>query len=533
MALTSAEVRRYTTRAGLSRTEGGTMALISEVYNTVFAALVLVVMAGAIVINLRASMGSGSISLNGSALTASHPGISALDAGATLMLTLAAALMSVEASVGPVIMTRPQTVWWLGLPLDRRGFIQPGFLRSMVWPLAGAVLVTVPLALGAVDPTAFGSSGGSVGSVAAAVGTSIGLALCIYGVATLAQIRGKSSLVRSVAGTAMIAAPLLLAADALLAASGTKIPWTWPLYLPTGWPLLAASGAVWPLLVALLGIAALWLAFRQLPALTTNALKDSAATGSHVAGSVLSMDSTELSRALSSADGSHSRAGKSLLPRRGMSPAAALLRSQLILILRNRSGLARAVVLATVPGIVASVQALSAPGLVAVVILFCAYFAASALASVAKQSAGNPSLNSLLPLDEKLVHRLHWVWPAAGMTLWMALMSILMVILAGGSWLLVPLAICAGPGVAAAAIRAAYRPAPDWTMPAISSAMGPIPTGAIRGLIAGPDAALIALLPLGICMLAGGVPNIAFPLALILSTLMYLWGCRVRKRPGA
>jgi hypothetical protein len=358
----------------------------------------------------------------------------------------------------------------------------------------------------------------------------VALALCLYALAALAQISGHTKMLRDVAGIVMVAAPLLLAADAVLAAGGTRIAWEWPVYLPTGWPLLAAAGAVWPLLAAVVAVLGLGMAFRRLPGLTTNALKASAAAGSHVAGSVLSMDSGELSRALSSAAGSTSRAGRFLVPRLSSTPGAALLRGQLILLLRNPGGLARALVLATVPGIVASVQALSAPGLVAVVMLFCAYFAAAALASVARQAAGNPSLNALLPLDEKTVRRLHWVWPAAGMAVWMAVCATLLLVLAGGSWLLVILAICTGPGVAAAAIRAAYRPAPDWTMPAISSAMGPIPTGAIRGLIAGPDAALIAFLPVGVCMLAGGVPPIALPAALGLSALMYLWGTRVRKR---
>ena len=71
-----------------------------------------------------------------------------------LLTTLAAALLSVEMTMGPVAMTLPQTAWWLGLPVRRRGFIQPGFLKSLLWPTIAAMLVVLPMALGmASSPT--------------------------------------------------------------------------------------------------------------------------------------------------------------------------------------------------------------------------------------------------------------------------------------------------------------------------------------------------------------------------------------------
>ena len=144
------EIRQYTFRAGLSRTEGGLMELISEVYTSVLGGLTLLAMAGALIVALRHSLGVGTESaLAAMAVAPGFHSVTLLQASATVLLTLAAALLSVEMTMGPVAMTLPQTAWWLGLPVRRRGFIQPGFLKSLLWPTIAAVLVVVPLALGA------------------------------------------------------------------------------------------------------------------------------------------------------------------------------------------------------------------------------------------------------------------------------------------------------------------------------------------------------------------------------------------------
>lgn len=95
------------------------------------------------------------------------------------------------------------------------------------------------------------------------------------------------------------------------------------------------------------------------------------------------------------------------------------------------------------------------------------------------------------------------------------------------------LAILAGPGLGAATLRAGFKPAPDWNMPAVASPTGPIPTGAIKSCLSGPDLSLIVLLPVLICLISGGVPSIAFPIQLTLTWLAFLWGTHVRKPKSA
>jgi len=111
----------------------------------------------------------------------------------------------------------------------------------------------------------------------------------------------------------------------------------------------------------------------------------------------------------------------------------------------------------------------------------------------------------------------------------MAVAFVVLRVLGVGSWPLIILAVLAGPGLGGATLRAAFRPTPDWNMPAVSTAMGPVPTGAIRSFLIGPDLTLITLLPTLICLISGGVPLLAFPIQLALTLIAFAWGTRIRK----
>ncbi|WP_434619117.1 DUF6297 family protein [Arthrobacter sp. A5] len=445
-ALSAKEIRRYTFKVGLARSEGGIGELISEIYTYVFGAVVLVVMSGAIIVGLRHSLGLGSEPVwTASALAPGFASLEPLQASATLMLTLAAALLSVQMNIGPIAMTVPQTFWWLGLPVRRRGFIEPGFFRSMIWPVTGSVAVVVPLSLGI-------GADNAPGPVALATLCGAALALLLYGIAGWVQITGGERWLRPLAGAVTVVAPLSLVATALFNnAENTRVDMSWLQYLPTSWPLLVAAGQLWPLLVT--GLA----------------------------------------------------------------------------LLRQPSTLVRVAVLAAIPASLASVQFLGNATLIAVVLYFCAHFAVTGLGSVARFAAGNPSVDALMPLPAKTVRRVHFVLPAAGMTVWAILCFVLLFVLGVGSWPLIILAVLAGPGLGGATLRAAFRPTPDWNMPAVATAMGPVPTGAIRSFLIGPDLTLITLLPVLICLISGGVPPLAFPIQLALTLIAYAWGTRVRK----
>jgi hypothetical protein len=66
----------------------------------------------------------------------------------------------------------------------------------------------------------------------------------------------------------------------------------------------------------------------------------------------------------------------------------------------------------------------------------------------------------------------------------------------------------------------------------VATAAGPIPVGAIRNFVVGPDLVLITLLPVLVCLASGGVPLLAFPIQLGLTVLALVWGTHVR-RPAA
>ncbi|WP_125611441.1 DUF6297 family protein [Specibacter cremeus] len=524
------EIRQYTFRAGLSRSEGGLMELISEGYTYVLGAVVLLVMSGAVVVGLRNSLGIGNGSgFVSSVLSPDFHAVSLLQASATVLLTLAGALLSVEMSVGPITMSVPQTAWWLGLPVRRRGFIQPGFLLSMVWPTAAAIAVVVPLTLGlpgAPQP----------GRIALAVLCGIGVGLLLYGVAAWAQITNSLRFLKGVAGVLTLVAPLTLVVTALYdnAGAGHSLSMDWLAYLPTGWPLLVAQGSLWPLVVLPAALALLLRAYASLERITTGRLRAAAAAGAYVQGSLLSMDASELSRSLGGGNlVGRSRVRLPVVFRRGTATARSiktLISTHATMLLRQPAQLARVLVLAAIPASVASVAHLGNAILIAFVLYLCGHLAATTLGGTARFAAGNPAVDRLMPLPERTVRRTHWVLPAGGMTLWALVCFLLLHALGAASWPLVILAVCAGPGLGGATIRAAFRPSPDWTMPAVASPLGPVPTGAVRSFLVGPDLSLITLLPVLICLVAGGVPLIAFPIQLLLSTLAYAWGTRVRRR---
>ena len=530
------QIRQYTFKAGLSRTQGGLMELISEVYTSILGALTLLTMAGALIVALRHSLGVGDESaLLGSAVAPGFHSVTLLQASATVLLTLAAALLSVEMTMGPVAMTLPQTAWWLGLPVRRRGFIQPGFLKSLLWPTIAAVLVVLPLSLGmAANPTP--------GNLALAVLCGAGLAWLLYGIASWCQITGSGAWLKKVMGTITLLAPLTLVATALFnnVAGASAIMATqtaWLKYLPTSWPLLVADGATWPLLIVALALGLLALVYANLERITTAALKKSAAAGAYAASSLLSMDATELSRSLST--GPSAGTSKVKLPmifKKGTVHARSiktLASTHATMALRSPSMLLRVLVLAAIPASLASVEFLGNAILIAVALYFCAHFSATALGATARFANGNPAVDTLMPLPATTVRRVHFLVPAVVMTLWAPVCFGLLLALGVGSPWLLALAICAGPGLGAATLRAGFRPAPDWNMPALAGPAGPIPTGAIRAFIVGPDLSLIVLLPVLICLISGGVPSIAFPIQLTLTWLAFLWGTHVRKPKSA
>ena len=74
----------------------------------------------------------------------------------------------------------------------------------------------------------------------------------------------------------------------------------------------------------------------------------------------------------------------------------------------------------------------------------------------------------------------------------------------------------------AAAVRAAYRPAPDWNKPLVSTPMGALPTGVLGVVARGPDLVVLCLVPTWIAILLRSATPALLVVQLALSAVAVL-----------
>jgi hypothetical protein len=285
----------------------------------------------------------------------------------------------------------------------------------------------------------------------------------------------------------LVAAPVALGVLAWAGVTPEK------LFLPS-WPVLAA-GAVG------VGLLAWWLDSR-LAQVRERSLRESGSVASQAVGAVVSMDSRELGRALSDGAAGSSRRYVSRL-RTAIGPGSALVTADLVLLRRSVRHQVQVLLAVAVPVLATVVPQLSGQMVVTLTVLIGGYVAASAAAEGSRRAEMAPILDRLLPLDPTTVRRLRMVVPALVMTVWT-----IVVFVALGLWLSdvpnwVTLGLVGVPAWSAAAVRAAYRPAPDWGGPLVSSPFGALPTGVAGVLARGPDIVVLGLLPTWISLILG------------------------------
>jgi hypothetical protein len=476
-------VRRWTSRTARQRAEGGLLTLLGEVYS---AALSVAIVA-AVAFGAAEEVGAAS-------LTAPPPPEGALVAlplgwlAVLVALAALAALTGLVLRLGPVSLSPPQSAWWLPLPVDRRSLLRPAAAR---WPLL-AVLT--------------GALGGTALALALAVrepGLLAGFALlgagtCCTAVlaAGLSQDRpARHRRLRQAADTALAAVPLLGLA---LAAARPAAP------VPGGAVWLAAA-------VALLAAAALAVALdRRTERIPHAVLRHSGSVAGSAWDAVLWMDTRALGRARTERSAQPVRSRSSRLawlarvPRRQRA-AAALVSADLLLLVRQPRRAGQLLATALLPAVVAAVPGI-APVAVAAVVVHGGYLAAVATAEGARQGQVRPVLDALLPLSAAQVRRCRLVVPVAVLLAW----SLLPFAVLGQRYGQVPawlaLGALAAPVWAAAAVRAAYRPLPDFSGPPIATPMGPVPSGLGTVVSQGPDVALAGSLPVLAAFLLGDVP---------------------------
>lgn len=464
-------VRRFTAAAGRTRAGAGMGSLLSDVYYAVIMLAIAVGVALGVAQQLR-------VVLPPAPAVAAPTGLNLPTLVTVLVAGLVGVLVSLAGRLGPVAAGGAEASWWLSLPVGRRGLLRPAARRlPVVAAVSGAVVVAL------LDGGLLADDGGRV--LRAAAAGALGAMLLVLA-AALVQSVGVARRRTSLVGDLVLAAAPLVAVGLTLA--GTRLP---ALPVPS-WLVLAA--------VVLVVAAVAALVDRRLDRMPARTLRESGSVVTQAVGAVVSMDSRELGRALSAGVEAPARRRTSRL-RTVRGAASALVTADLVLLRRSPRHVVQLVVAALLPLLATVVPQLASPGAVLLGVLLAGTVAQSATAEGARRGEMAPVLDRALPLPARTVRRLRMVVPAAVMLVWN------LVVFAGlGRWAAdVPawlaLAVAGTPVWAAGAVRAAYRPAPDWTKPLVATPMGALPTGVASVIARGPDVLVLGLLPTWIAIL--------------------------------
>lgn len=403
------------------------------------------------------------------------------------------AVLSLAGRLGPVGVGGAEATWLLGLPVGRRGLLRPSARR-----LPALAAVVAALVVGVLDAGLLADR--DAGHVLRA---GLGAGLACAGIVLAA---GVAQTVRAPRRAVALAGDAVITAAPVLALLAAVLHWGAP-------PLLQVGAATVGLgVIVVVGLAVVL--DTRLAAIPARSLRESGSVTSHAAGALVSLDSRELGRVLTdSSVRMRRRRWRRLRLARG--PASALLVADLMVLLRSPRHLVQLVVAALPVVLVAGIPQLAGPLGFIVALLVCGYVAASATAEGSRRAEMAPALDRLLPLDAKQARRLRQVVPAVGMLVWSCAAFAAIGSWAGdlGAWLL--LAVAATPVWSAAAVRAAYRPAPNWGGPLVSTPAGALPGGVAGVLSRGPDVVILGLVPTVVAIVLGRVtmPVVGFQLA--------------------
>jgi hypothetical protein len=146
--------------------------------------------------------------------------------------------------------------------------------------------------------------------------------------------------------------------------------------------------------------------------------------------------------------------------------------------------------------------------------------AATAAGRPAREAQAAPELDRLFALSAAAVVRSRAVLPLAVTAVVCTLSGLLLGVGTGaaGTWALLGPAVA--PAWAAAALRGACRPDPDWSGPAVSTPMGVLPAGVGATLVQGVDVGVVGSLPLLAALLLGGPTPLLVAVQLAWSLLL-------------
>lgn len=469
-------IRRFTAHVARRRAGAGIGEVLGDVYYAVLMSAVGIGVALGVAGHLRTVLPH----VPDAALPT---GISLPTVVAVFAVVVAGAVLSIGARLGPVGAGGAEATWWLTTPVDRRGLLRPTSLRlPLVAGLVGGAVVAL------LDGGLLADHG--VGHVVRVGLTAALVCAALVLAAGHLQSRGVPRRTTAVAGDLLIAlAPVLALGAALL-----------------GWRLSALPDVPWWALAVLavaVGALGWWLDVR-LGRIRGRDLRESGSVASQAAGAVVSLDSRELGRALTdSAARPRRRRVRRMRLARG--PVTALVVADLTVLLRSPRHLVQLVVSALVPVVVVITPQLAGPLGVVLALLISGYVGMLATGEGSRRAEMSPAVDRVLPLSAQQVRRVRLVVPGAVMLLWSAVAFTAVGLWEGdlGPWLL--LGAVSAPVWGAAAVRAAYRPSPNWEGPLVATPMGALPGGVAAVLSRGPDVALIGMVPVIISVVLGTV----------------------------
>ena len=145
------------------------------------------------------------------------------------------------------------------------------------------------------------------------------------------------------------------------------------------------------------------------------------------------------------------------------------------------------------------------------------YLAANASAVGAREAEHSPALDRAFGVSARAVRLLRLMVPTLVCFVWsVAALAFLRGDL--GAW--IPLLVLFAPGIAASAVKAAYRNPPNWSAPLVVTPMGAYPPGVVNSLATGPILAIIASLPVIVALFVGPQQIIGMVQVIITSILV-------------
>lgn len=494
-------IRKYTAGVARRRSGGGLGDVLGDVYYAVVVGAIGIGVALGVAGQLRTALPH----VPDGAL---RTGISLPTVVAVAAVVVAGAVLSLAARLGPVGAGGAEATWWLGLPVDRRGLLRPASLRL---PIAAGLVGGAVLAL--LDGGLLADHG--VGHVLRLGGLAALVCAALALLAGHLQSRGVPRRSTAVAGDLVIAAAPVLALAGALA----------------GWRLAALPDVPWWVLgvlaVAVGGLG--WWLDRRLGRIRGRDLRESGSVATQAAGAIVSLDSRELGRALSdSAARPRRRRVRRMRLVRG--PVSAIAVADLTVLLRSPRHLVQLVLSALVPVVVVITPQLAGALGVTIALLVSGYVGMLATGEGARRAEMAPVVDRLLPLSAQQVRRARLIVPGVAMLLWSVV-----AFGAVGRWEgdLVPwiaLGIASAPVWAGAALRAAYRPAPNWEGPLIATPAGALPGGVAGVLARGPDVAVLGMVPVIISVVLGTVVPTVVLVQLAVSAIAFAVGTSTSTR---